>query len=152
LGTQRTIEDPYIAELAAQYGPDCIILKEAAAELVDFAEHRWLASDSTERLLAVKPWLEKFRVKGADALVLACTHFLLLLDEFRSAAENDISVFDSVEGVSRRIEFILDEEDLRSNPENDSVPPIIEVTGEKPLEEHWARLAEHFGFTLGARH
>ena len=151
LGTQRTLEDPYIADLAAQYGPDCNIVKEAAPELVDFVEHCWLAADNVERLNAVKPWVEKFRLKGADAMVLACTHFLLLLDEFRSAAGNGLLVFDSVEGVSRRIEFILDEKGLRSGRENYAEVPAIAVTGEAPPDSHWERLAEHFGFSLDVR-
>ena len=152
LGTHRTLEDPYIADLAAQYGPDCTILKEAAAELVDFVEHNWLTADNTERLNTVKPWLEKFRANNADAIVLACTHFLLLADEFRNAAKNDIQVFDSVEGVSRRIEQILDEKKIRSGFENEADAPLVKVTGEQPLEDHWGRLVEHFGFTLEARH
>ena len=152
LGTQRTLEDPYIEDLAAKYGPDCRILKEAAAELVEFAERRWLAADSAERLLAVKPWVEKFRANGADAVVLACTHFLLLLEEFRSAAGNDLLVFDSIEGVSRRIEFVLDENELRSSPETDVETPSIAVTGDEPLDGHWEGLAKRFGFTLEAKY
>jgi glutamate racemase len=150
LGTQRTLEDPYIADLAAQYGPDCDILKEAAAELVDFVEHRWLAADSEERLLAVKPWVEKLCAKGADVLVLACTHFLHLLDEFRNAAGNDIVVIDSIEGVSRQIEHILGEKELKSGLENDAQTLLMLVTGEKSLDEHWQQLAEYFGFILEA--
>jgi glutamate racemase len=151
LGTQRTLEDPYIADLAAQYGPDCVILKEAAPDLVDFVEHNWLAADNAERLNAVIPWVEKFRTNGADAMVLACTHFLLLLNEFRSAAESDLLVFDSVEGVSRRIEYILDEKSLRSNLETDAEAPLLLVTGERSNEDHWQRLADYFGFTLEVR-
>ena len=152
LGTQRTLEDPYIADLAAQYGPDCGIIKEATPELVDFVEYRWLTADGEERLCAVKPWVEKFREKGADALVLACTHFLLLLEEFRSAAGNDLQIFDSIEGVSRRIEYILDEKGLRSGQDNDAGMPLIMVTGEQSCDGHWERLAEYFGFTLEARY
>lgn len=151
LGTQRTLEDPYIADLAAQYGPDCLILKEAAPELVDFVEHRWLVASNEERFLVAKPWVEKFRVNGADAMVLACTHFLLLQQEFRKAAGNDILVFNSVEGVSRRIEYILDEKGLKSGLGSDAEAPCMQVTGDLPLEDHWERLANHFGFKLGAR-
>ena len=147
LGTQRTLEDPYIEDLAIRYGPDCSLLKEAAPELVDFAEHRWLTASNEERLHIVKPWVEKFRVNGADAMVLACTHFLLLLDEFRITAENDLLVFDSVEGVSRRIEYVLDEKGIRPG-QNKKTPPLILVTGDQPKEKYWEQLAEHFGFTL----
>jgi glutamate racemase len=152
LGTQRTIEDPYISDLAAKYGPDCCVLGEAAPDLVDFVEYHWLEADNEERLMAVKPWVEKLRSKGADALVLACTHFLLLVEEFRNVAGKDISVFDSVEGVTRRLESILDEKKLRSGLNNDADIPKIVVTGhglfDEPRRVHWERLAEYFAFTL----
>jgi ribosome biogenesis GTPase len=150
IGTQRAVEDPYIAELAAKYGPDCEIVKEAAPGLVEFVEQHWLAADSAERLLAVKPWVEKFRLKGADALVLACTHFLLLKEEFSAAAGTELELFDSVEGVSKRVEAILDREGgrLRSPLAREEGVPIMAVTGEKALEPHWVQLAALFGFTL----
>ena len=151
LGTQRTIEDPYIAELAFQYGPDCEIFGEAAAELVDFVERRWFEAGSEERLLAVKPWIEKLRRKGADTLVLACTHFLLLADEFRIAAGNDLLVFDSVEGVCKRVESILDSEGLHADLQNDAGAPVLIVTGDEPLETRWEKLAGVFGFTMETR-
>ena len=148
LGTRRAVEDPYIAELAAQFGPDCEIAGEAAPELVEFVERRWISSDRDERLLAVKPWMEKFREKGVDAIVLACTHFLLLKEEFLTSAGNDIQVFDSVEGVTRRIETILDEEGLRSGLSEETPVPGVIVTGGAPLEFHWEKLCQRFGFGL----
>jgi glutamate racemase len=143
--------------LASGYGPDCVIVGEAAPELVDFVEHRWLAADSAERLQAVKPWIEKFLANGADTLVLACTHFILLKEEFQSLGGEDLLIFDSVEGVSRRVEFFLDSEDgkLRSGLAEDADPksplaeaPLMVVTGKEPLESHWEQLCRRFGFTL----
>jgi glutamate racemase len=144
LGTERTIEDPYIAELAAKYGGGCEIIGEAAPELVEFAEHRYASAGPAERLGAVQPWVDKFRSKGADAVVLGCTHFLLLLDEFRAAAGSTMGIFDSVEGVARRIESFLgpDSGKLRAD---DSEMPCLMVTGDAPLEPYWARLASCFG-------
>ena len=151
IGTRRAVEDPYIAELLAQYGPDCSIVGEAAPELVEFVEHHWLSSGREERLLAVRPWIEKFLARGADTLVLACTHFLLLKEEFLDAAGDNLAVFDSVEGVTRRVEFILDEGGgkLRSPLSGDAGTPLMIATGNAPLEEHWEQLCRHFGFNLG---
>ena len=155
IGTQRAVEDPYILELAERYGPDCCFVREAAPELVEFVEHRWLAADKAERLKAVEPWVEKFVKKDADTLVLACTHFLLLKEEFLSAAGNDLAVFDSVEGVAKRVEFLLEEDagKLRApsiiDAGTDVGAPIMMVTGEAPLEDHWERFSLQFGFSLG---
>jgi glutamate racemase len=150
LGTQRTIEDPCIAELAARYGPDCEIIGIAAPALVEFAERRYALAGPAERLEAVKPWVEKFRTAGADAVVLGCTHFLLMLDEFKAAAVGAMEVYDSVEGVIRRVESFLEarEGELRVPAEGGRSRPLLAVTGDTPLEPYWAELAGVFGFGL----
>jgi glutamate racemase len=155
LGTERTIKDPYIAELAAHYGPDCTLRGIAAPELVEFAERRSAAADTAERLGAVTPCIDEFRSTGVDGVVLGCTHFLLLLDEFRLAAGEDIRVYDSVDGVTRRVEALLDAggAGLRA-PGQNSVQRTPEsgrlwVTGEAPIEDSWRTWADHFGLSLG---
>jgi glutamate racemase len=150
IGTQRAVEDPYIAELAARFGPDCTIVGEAAPGLVEFVERRWLEADKAERLKAVEPWVKKIIDKGADTLVLACTHFLLLKEEFRVSAGNALMIFDSVEGVTRRVEALLDGNsgELRSGSTKDAESPLMIVTGKRPLEDHWEKLCLRFGFTL----
>ncbi|MDR2136593.1 MAG: glutamate racemase [Treponema sp.] len=110
LGTRRTIDDSCIAELADRYGGGCSIVPVAAPELVDFVEYRYTAAGEGERRQAVLPYLERFRNAGADAVVLGCTHFLFLLGEFREAAKPDLAIYDSVDGITRRIESLLDGE------------------------------------------
>ena len=150
LGTQRTISDPYIAELAAKYDPDTKIISIAAQELVEFAEYHWMEADKEKKLSAIKPWVNKAIEKGADALVLACTHFLLLKEEFHEAAADKMMIFDSVEGISRRVEFILDEHKahLRSNlMEEQKI--LFKINGDsfkkKLIDQSWLKLASHFG-------
>ena len=150
IGTQRTVEDPSIAELAVCYGPDCSIVSEAAPELVEFIEHRWLTADERERLETVKFWTEKFLAKGADTLVLACTHFLFLKEEFNAVAGNDIAIIDSVEGVTKRVESFLDREGRRSPLASGEEIPLMLVTGVAPLEENWGQLCLRFGFGLNS--
>jgi glutamate racemase len=147
LGTKRTIADPCITALAARHGPDCAILGEAAPALVEFVEHRYAPANGEERLAAVTPWIEKFRASGVDSVVLGCTHFLLLLEEFRVSGGEDITIYDSVEGVSRRVETLLDGDGGRLRRKADGSPPsVLAVTGEGPLETYWDEMASLFGF------
>ena len=150
LGTERTIDDPYIRVLAERFGPDCDIMAEAAPELVQFVEGRYASSTSAQRSAVVSPYVEKFRTSGVDSVVLGCTHFLLLLDEFRMAAGNDMAVFDSVEGVCRRVEAILDEEEgvLRAGRAANGKEPLLVVTGGYSLESYWEQFSTRFGFSL----
>jgi glutamate racemase len=147
LGTKRTIADPCIAALAVRHGSDCAILGEAAPALVEFVEHRYASASGEERLAAVTPWIKKFRASGVDSVVLGCTHFLHLLEEFRKAGGEDVTIYDSVGGVSRRVETLLDAEGGRlRRREDSSPPPVLVVTGEGPLERYWKEMASLFGF------
>jgi glutamate racemase len=107
LGTRRTVDDPCIRELADRYGGGSAIFPLAAPELVEFVEYRYAGAGAEERRQAVRPYLAQFRNLGVDGVVLGCTHFLFLLREFREEAAPDLSVYDSVEGITRRIESLL---------------------------------------------
>ncbi|MDR2184207.1 MAG: glutamate racemase [Treponema sp.] len=165
LGTSRTIGDPCIAELAARYGPDCAITGIAAPELVDFVERRCDRADREERRSVAASYIEKFRAAGADSVVLGCTHFLFLLDEFKAAAggrgpaEPALGIYDSVEGVSRRIEALLDEGDLRAETGTAETAGgglrretpsggILLISGSAPSGAVWQKRAEAFGLEL----
>ncbi|MDR0878710.1 MAG: glutamate racemase [Treponema sp.] len=149
LGTARTIEDPYIAELAAKYGNGCKIMGLAAPELVEFVEHRINRACENEKREMVRKYIDQFRAAGADALVLGCTHFLFLLEEFRIEAAPLIHVYDSIEGISSRIESILDADGgaLRADGSVSGKNQFF-VTGENQIEDSWRQWAGELGFSL----
>jgi glutamate racemase len=107
LGTERTVEDPYIDKIIGETGRPCVITRIAAPDLVDFVEHHIAKASPDEKLHQAKKYVARFRAAGADAIVLGCTHFLFLLDEFKQAASPDITIYDSVEGVIHRAEALL---------------------------------------------
>ena len=52
--------------------------------------------------------VERFRDGDIDALVLGCTHFLHLEEEFRSLLEEEgIALVDSRDGVTRQVARLL---------------------------------------------
>jgi len=149
LGTGRTISDPCIGELVSEFGPDCSVAGIAAPELVEFIEHRWADAGETEKLSTAKFYIDQFRGKGTDALVLACTHFLFLRDEFKKIAGDEMAVYDSMDGINSRLEFFLDADsgNLRSDCKSGQQAAMA-VTGEGTLEPYWEKLAAHFGVVL----
>jgi glutamate racemase len=159
LGTQRTIDDPYIAELADRYGPGCSMVPIAAPELVEFVEFRYRLAGAEEIRRVVAPYLERFRDAGVDAVVLGCTHFLFLLNEFREAAAPDIVMYDSVEGITRRVESLLDEDEGRRRAGGttapfrrfyiqDHDPPPPEPPDLRDRRNPWGLWADELGFAL----
>jgi glutamate racemase len=146
LGTELTIKQPYIRELASQFG-NGEIHGIAAPELVEFVEGRFHSASSNEKKTIVTGYLNRFRAQGVDTLVLGCTHFLFLLDEFQREAAPDIAVFDSVTGISKRIETLLKEQ-KENNGETPRRQNRILLTGSAAPEPSWVSLAQRLGFSL----
>jgi glutamate racemase len=123
LGSELTVKQSYIRELAAQFGRNEII-GIAAQELVEFVETNFDSATPEEKTEIARRYLDRFRAAGVDAVVLSCTHFLLLMDEFRQAAAPSIEVFDSVDGITQRIESLLDDNNgaLRAGEEEEFLP------------------------------
>jgi glutamate racemase len=164
LGTERTIEEPYIRELADRYGKNCEITGLAAPDMVEFVEQRIEGAGEDEKLAMVRPYVKRFREIGVDSVVLGCTHFLFLLDEFHKEAAPDIRVFDSIEGISRRVETLLNKNDLRADASlqsaaagagaaagQTSAAPRVNrfyLTGSEAPEQFWQDRAGRMGFRL----
>jgi glutamate racemase len=146
LGTARTIEDPYNQDLAEG---KCEIKGAAAPELVEFVERRFDNADEKEKTEVVKKYVDYFRSVGADTLVLGCTHFLYLTKEFRLEAAPFIKVFDSLDGIIKRIEYLLDRNDhaLRAGKKPRPVNRLL-LTGNEPAGPLWKKRAEALGFKL----
>jgi glutamate racemase len=109
IGTERTLDDPYIDTIAVSAGKPCRIERAAAPGLVEFVEHRLETASAHERVEQVQPYIRHFRAQKVDALVLGCTHFLLLKQDFIEAGTPDMRIFDSVEGVTKQIERLVSE-------------------------------------------
>jgi len=149
LGTARTIEDPYNQNLADECKKKCEIIGIAAPDLVQFVEERFDSAAKKEKKEIVKKYIDLFRAEGADTLVLGCTHFLSLLDEFKRGAFPFMKIFSSLDGVTKRIEYLLDENSgaLRAEKSFQPVNRLI-LTGTEPADISWKNRAKELGFNL----
>jgi len=146
LGTELTVNEPSVKEIAVKHS-GCELVGIAAPELVEFVETRADSATQEERRLMARRYLSRFRESGADALVLGCTHFLFLLEEFREEARPDIAVFESVEGISRRVESLLGQDRQGENGEA-RAPGRLLLTGAGAPEPSWKLWAERLGCAL----
>jgi glutamate racemase len=146
LGTARTIEESYIRLLA---GNSCEIYGIAAPELAEFVERRFAFANENEKTKMVKEYIERFRAAGVDTLVLGCTHFLFLLEEFHREAAPGIKILESLDGITRRIEWLLDDNNgaLRAG-NNAAVQNRFLLTGAEPADSSWQGWAGLLGFHL----
>jgi glutamate racemase len=161
LGSAGAVEDPYLDALVARYARDVEVIREGAQELVTFVERRAATADGTERRAAVAPVIARLVERGADEIVLACTHFLHLREAIAAEAGDGVEVVDSREGVVRRLRQVLSERGLL-NPEgpvarergllNPEGPVARErgrflLTGAEPFEDEYGLLAVAYGLS-----
>lgn len=118
LGTEATVRQPYVDDLAAQFAADCTVIRHGSPELVDLAEAK-LAGDEVG-LDAVRdaalPLFEAARGDEIDTVVLACTHFPLLADELRAAFPG-VALVHGGEGIARRIAWLTREQPWPAEPQ-----------------------------------
>lgn len=110
LGTEATVRQPYVDDLAARFAADCTVIRHGSAALVDLAERK-LAGQATAPAdyravlagLFDQPYGDRI-----DVIVNACTHFPLVEPELMAAAPHPVRFVDGGPGIARRIAHLLD--------------------------------------------
>lgn len=104
LGTEATVRQPYVDDLASKFAVDCTLLRHGSPELVELAEAKLAGEAITIDAVraAVRPLFDTQNGSRIDTVVLACTHFPLLEAELRTAFPG-INYIDGGEGIARRI-------------------------------------------------
>ena len=115
LGTEATVRQPYVDDLAAKFAFDCTIIRHGSPELVELAEATLggdeIALDAVRT--AVQPMFDVD--DRIDTIVLACTHFPLLLDALQ-AAYTGVTFVDGGPGIARRIAWLTRDQAWPAEP------------------------------------
>lgn len=111
LGTEATVRQSYVDDLAAKFAADCTIIRHGSPELVELAEAKLGGKEiSVDAVRAAAQAM--FEAPGGDRIdtvVLACTHFPLLEEELRAAFPS-IAYVDGGKGIARRIAYLTREQ------------------------------------------
>ncbi|MCY7397725.1 MAG: glutamate racemase [Sphingomonas bacterium] len=123
LGTEATVRQPYVDDLAARFASDCTVIRHGSKDLVILAEAklRGAAIDPAAIAFALAPMRAAERGADIDVIVLACTHFPLLSDEI-AAAWPGVTLVNGGAGIARRIAFLT-----AGQPWPDQPPPGIAI-------------------------
>ena len=140
LGTEATVRQPYVDDLAAKFASDCRIVRHGSPELVELAEAKLAGEEVSVEAVraAAKPMFDAPDGEQIDTAVLACTHFPLLEDELRAAFPN-VTYVDGGPGIARRIAFLTSDQPWPRSP----VEGMLVFTGapiRRPLESVLAKL------------
>jgi glutamate racemase len=117
LGTEATVRQPYVDDLAARFAADCTLIRHGSPKLVELAEAKLAGEvvDVESVRAAAQPMFEAEGGERIDTVVLACTHFPLLDEELRAAFPN-VTCLDGGGGIARRIAFLTREQPWPSQP------------------------------------
>ena len=107
LGTEATVRQPYVDDLAARFAADCTIIRHGSPELVELVEAKLAGEPVGVEAVgaAMQPMFDSPEGGRIDTVVLACTHFPLLEQELRGAFPG-VNYIDGGPGIARRIAYL----------------------------------------------
>ncbi len=115
LATKRSLDGELFRRTAAKYGADIEVITAAGRGFVELVESDREASDEAVAVVAeaIRPMLER----GADRIVLGCTHYPFLRGALECAAEgSEVRFIDPSEAVARRVRSLLETNGLAADP------------------------------------
>ncbi len=126
LATPATISRPYTHELISNFAQGIEVLTIGSSRLVAIAE---------EKLRGITPSIDEIKgiiapfflnpAKKVDHIIIGCTHFSFLLDEFRMAIPWEISFVDPAGPVAERAFALLPQ--LTSTPSVSSANTAVQI-------------------------
>lgn len=130
IATERSLKGEKFLSTVERYGQGVEVIKAVGEGFVEAVENNEEDTPATEQIVrrVVEPIIER----GADVIVLGCTHYPFLRDVIaRVVGERDVAIIDSGAAVEKRVESLLDEYDLRASQDNVAQKEFITYADEK---------------------
>jgi glutamate racemase len=144
LGTQATINREYTRALIREFAAGCDVVLVGSPRLAGFAEAELAGAPVTDA--AIKTEIAACFVdseqRRTDTVVLACTHYPLLLDRFRANAPWPVDWLDPAPAIARRVADLMHQRLPASSP---TPPRIVFTSGRAPSPALAAALSK-YGF------
>lgn len=111
LATERSLDGDLFRRTAARYGAHIEVLARAGRGFVELVEADMEESSEAEK--AVREVVEPLLERGADQLVLGCTHYPFLKRMIERVIDiRKVTVVDPSPAVARRVKQLLENDDL----------------------------------------
>jgi glutamate racemase len=144
LGTQATVDREYTRALIREFASGCDVHLVGSSNLAGFAEAELAGKPAAD--IAIKQEIGGCFVESdgrrTDTIVLACTHYPLLLDRFRVGAPWPVTWLDPASAIARRVADLMRD---RKPGEPPSAPQIAFTSRRNPSPRLGAALAG-YGF------
>ena len=111
LATERSLDGDLFRRTAARYGQDIEVITAPGRGFVELVECD--KEQSAEAVETVRRAMQPMLDRGADHIVLGCTHYPFLLEALERAAEGfRVTFVDPSPAVARRVKQLLEGNDL----------------------------------------
>jgi glutamate racemase len=147
LGTEVTVAREYTHALIRNFGQGCDLTLVGSARLAGFAEMALSghAVDDEDIRLEIAPCFVEDGAERTDTIVLACTHYPLLLERFERLAPWPVRWIDPAPAIARRVVDLIGPKTEAPRP---ATAHAIFTSGRKPSGDLAAALAD-FGLEPG---
>ncbi len=107
-GTEGTVSREYTRALIRDYGQGCDVTLVGSKKLAGYAEEELRGAPASDAAIAAEI-APCFRDDGkrTDTVVLACTHYPLLLDRLRTLSPWPVNFVDPAPAIARRVVDLL---------------------------------------------
>jgi len=111
LGTPGTVARDYTQNLIAQFAAHCSVRLVGSTRLATLAESfmRGEKVDEADIAAEIAPCFLEEKGRRTDAVALACTHYPLLVEEFKRLAPWPVEWIDPAPAIARRADKLLTE-------------------------------------------
>ena len=132
LATPATVARDYTRALVDQFAAGCRVTLVGSTALAALAE-AWMASEpvADEAIAAeIAPCFVKEGGARTDAIVLACTHYPLLLERFAALAPWPVTWIDPAPAIARRVDAVLVEAGFAAGVPGAAAVPVRFTSGQ----------------------
>jgi glutamate racemase len=133
LATPGTVARDSTQALVREYAGDCQVALVGSPHLARLAEDcmKGLAVDDAEIAGEIAPCFVESQGRRTDFIVLACTHYPLLQDQFVHLAPWPVEYVDPAPAIARRVDALLGPPGV-ATPINGALAPAIFTSGAEP--------------------
>lgn len=108
LATVGTLESARFAALLERYGEEVEIVTQGCPGLVELVEQGDM--NDTRALALIERYTRPLLERGADTLILGCTHYPFLAPSIRRVVGDDVALVDTGAAVARHLQHRIDAE------------------------------------------
>ncbi len=132
LGTLATVSREYTHALIREFASGCDVVLVGSPRLAGFAEAQLAGTPASDADIAaeIAPCFVDKDGRRTDTVVLACTHYPLLTERFRSVAPWAVDWLDPAPAIARRVVHLLHDRPAAATPP--PKPLIVFTSGRTP--------------------